>query len=60
MEQKRGGGGGGGGEGGGQLRAWREPQFARDIRGSPGEAIPLLKMHTGEKVVEVSSIDHQS
>ena len=51
MEQKRGGGGGdgGGGEGGGrvsagegdgregQLRAWREAQFARDIRGAPGE-----------------------
>ena len=51
MEQKRGRGGGGGGGGtggggrdvggvdggGGQLRAWREPQFARDIRGAPGE-----------------------
>ena len=50
MEQKRGRGGGGGGGGGGgrdvggvdggggQLRAWREPQFARDIRGAPGES----------------------
>ena len=49
MEQKRGGGGGGGDGGGGggvvsagggdgregQLRAWREAQFARDIRGAP-------------------------
>ena len=33
-----GGGGGGGDEGGGQLRAWREPQFPRDIRGVPGPA----------------------
>ena len=51
MEQRRGGGGGGGGgggegggdeggggvEGGGQLRAWREPQFPRDIRRVVGE-----------------------
>ena len=69
MEQKRGRGGGGGGDGGGgggdggggQLRAWREPQFPRDIRGAPGPApgpgesknpdyFPQnLKMHSREK-----------
>ena len=60
MEQKRGGGDGGGGgggggggreaggggdEGGGQLRAWREPQFVRDIRGAPpGERVKKMQI----------------
>ena len=67
MEQKRGRGGGGGGGGGGrggrdvggvdggggQLRAWREPQFARDIRGAPGESKNC-------RLLSTLSLEHQS